>query len=163
MGVRFKSKGRAELINKIRQIAPKAIDKMADAQMAVAQEAVSAMKERAPNRSGDYADSIHAAKQSDNPGKVPFGSRKTTDPNAVGIYASFIWRFLEFGTKSSGGGSERPDRRYKSGKVMSKAKRPHAATPAQPHIFPVWRGMRKKGLRRIRAAVNKGVREAMKK
>jgi HK97 gp10 family phage protein len=157
---------RTDLLKKIQQIAPKAIEKMAEAQMQVAEEVAEAIKARAPVRAhggGEYRDSIHAAKQSDNPGRVVFGARKSTDPNAVGIYGNWIWRFLEYGTKASAGADARVDRRYKSGSVMTQAKGAHAATPAQPHIFPIWRGMRKKAVRRIRAAMNKAIREAMKK
>ncbi|KAB2700301.1 HK97 gp10 family phage protein [Ochrobactrum sp. Kaboul] len=157
---------RTDLMKKIQQIAPKAIEKMAEAQMQVAEEVAEAIKARAPvraNGGGEYRDSIHAAKQSDNPDKKVFGARKSTDPNAVGIYGAYIWRFLEYGTKASAGTAARVDRRYKSGTVMTQAKGAHAATPAQPHIFPVWRGMRKKAVRRIRAAMNKAIREAMKK
>ncbi|SPL63713.1 HK97-gp10 family putative phage morphogenesis protein [Ochrobactrum soli] len=165
MVVRAKLK-RTDLMKKIRQIAPKAIEKMAEAQLQVAEEVAEAIKARAPvraNGGGEYRDSIHAAKQSDNPDKKVFGARKSTDPNAVGIYGNWIWRFLEYGTKASAGTAARVDRRYKSGTVMTQAKGAHAATPAQPHIFPVWRGMRKKAVRRIRAAMNKAIREAMKK
>ncbi|MGO1163077.1 HK97 gp10 family phage protein [Brucella pseudogrignonensis] len=162
MVLRAKLLGRVELTNKIRKIAPKAIEKMDEVKLQVAEEAAAAIKARAPRLSGDYAESIRAGLQSDNPDKIVFGAKKSKDPTAVGVYANFIWRFIEFGTKASGAQAPRADRRYKSGKVMTKGSQAHGATPAQPHIFPVWRGMRKKAMSRIRNAMNKGIREALK-
>ncbi|WP_181182629.1 hypothetical protein [Mesorhizobium sp. B3-1-9] len=57
----------------------------------------------------------------------------TKDPNATGIFAEFIWRFLEFGT---------------------------VKMAARPHIFPTYRAYRKKLRRRIAGAVNRAVRKA---
>ncbi|MCM0752222.1 hypothetical protein DEA98_16085 [Brucella pseudogrignonensis] len=63
-----------ELTNKIRKIAPKAIEKMDEVKLQVAEEAAAAIKARAPRLSGDYAESIHAGLQSDNPDKIVFGA-----------------------------------------------------------------------------------------
>lgn len=160
--IKGKVLGRAELTRKIRQIAPKALEKMDAAKLKVAQEAAAAIAARAPRDTGDYAASIRGGLQSDGPDYEVFGGRKTKDPTAAAVYGKFIWRFLEFGTKASAGEVSRVDRRYKSGTILTKGKRAHAATPRQPHVYPVWRGMRKKAMRRIRDALNRGVREALK-
>ncbi|MFK4823757.1 HK97 gp10 family phage protein [Paenochrobactrum sp. BZR 588] len=165
MVLKTKIMGREALTKRLRELAPKAIEAMDKTKMEVAQEAAAAIAARAPKSpdGGDYAASIKAEFQSDHADKVVFGGRKSKDPTAVGIYGNYIWRFLEFGTKASLGTAPRRDRRYKKREVMTQGKGPHAATPAQPHVFPVWRGMRKKALSQIRRALNKGVREAMGK
>ncbi|MBC8718166.1 HK97 gp10 family phage protein [Ochrobactrum sp. Marseille-Q0166] len=84
MVLRAKLLGRVELMNKIRKIAPKAIEKMDEVKLQVGEEAAAAIKARAPRLSGDYAESIHAGLQSDNPDKIVFGAKKSKDPNAVG-------------------------------------------------------------------------------
>lgn len=165
MVLRAKVIGRAALTRRLQQLAPKAIEAMDKVKMEVAQEVATAIAAKAPKSAGggEYAASIKAEYQSANSDKEVFGARKSKDPTAVGIYGNYIWRFLEYGTKASLGSAPRRDRRYKKREVMTQGKGPHAATPAQPHIFPVWRGMRKKALSQIRRALNKGVREAMGK
>lgn len=165
MVLKVKVIGREALTKRLRQLAPKAIEAMDKVKMEVAQEAAAAIAANAPKSAdgGAYAASIKAEYQNANPDKEVFGARKSKDPTAVGIYGSYIWRFLEYGTKASLGSASRVDRRYKAGNVMTQAKGAHAATPAQPHVFPVWRGMRKKALSKIRRTLNKGIREAMGK
>ena len=165
MVLRAKLLGRVELTNKIRKIAPKAIEKMDEVKLQVAEEAAAAIKARAPRLSGDYAESIRAGLQSDNPDKIVFGAKKSKDPTAVGVYANFIWRFIEFGSQSGVRGARVKNRganNKQSKELGRQSYRTHPGTPAQPHIFPVWRGMRKKAMSRIRNAMNKGIREALK-
>lgn len=163
MVLKAKVLGREALTKRLRQLAPKAVEAMDKTKMDVAQEVAAAIAARAPKTTGDYEASIKAEFQSANADKEVFGGRKSKDPTAVGIYGSYIWRFLEFGTQASLGTAPRRDRRYKTREVMTQGKGPHAATPAQPHVFPVWRGMRKKALSQIRRTLNKGIREAMGK
>lgn len=163
MVLKMKVLGREALTKRLRELAPKAIEAMDKTKMEVAQEAAAAIAARAPKNTGNYAASIKAEFQSANADKEVLGGRKSKDPTAVGIYGSYIWRFLEFGTKASTAEAPRRDRRYKTRGVMTQGKGPHAATPAHPHVFPVWRGMRKKALSKIRRALHKGIREAMGK
>ena len=59
---------------------------------------------------------------------------QTKDKNATGLYANYIWRFLEFGT---------------------------VYMTARPHILPAYRAKRKAVRRAMHAAVNRAVRKAM--
>lgn len=165
MVLKAKVMGREAVTKRLRQLAPKAMEAMDKAKLEVAHEAATKIAARAPKSpgGGDYAKSIRGGLQSDNPNNEGFGHKKSKDPTAVGVYGNYIWRFLEFGTKASVGTAPRRDRRYKTSDVMTQGKGPHAATPALPHVFPVWRGMRKKSLAKIRRALNKGIREAMGK
>lgn len=165
MALRAKILGREALTRRMRQIVPNAIAEMDKVKLEVAEEAAQKIAERAPKSvgGGNYAASIRGGYLRDNPDKKANGIRQTKDPTAVGVFGNFIWRFLEFGTKASLSQEPQVDRRYKSGKVQTKGKRPHAATPAMPHVFPVWRGMRPKAMRKMRLALNRGVRKAMGK
>lgn len=90
---------------------------------------------RAPFKTGDYMQSIHAARLAD----VPPEKRKrnviasqTKDKNAVAILADFYWRFLEFGT---------------------------VKTSAQPHVFPTYRQSKREIRRQIATVINRAVRK----
>lgn len=162
MAIKAKIQGRDALNRRLRQLAPEAEKNAAEAKQQIAREAAEAIAARAPigptvdkltgkpRKAGAYCASIKGGFQRDMQGKVGIGHTKSKDPDAAGIYAEYIWRFIEFGTKPHINKGIAPGSR-------------HPGTTKQPHIFPTWRAMQKKARRKINAAVNKAVRKAMGK
>jgi HK97 gp10 family phage protein len=147
MRVRAKIEGRDAVMRRLRALVPEAEKELAREQLEGAVELANRIKPRAPRRTGRYAASIQGDRLANRPGQRRVGGKvKTTgvgrqlsatkDPNATGIFAEFIWRFLEFGT---------------------------VKMAARPHIFPTYRAYRKKLRRRMANAVNRAVRKARKK
>lgn len=159
MALKAKMMGRAALMRRLNELAPMAEEYAAEAKLEVVKEAANLISAAAPFDTGDYMSKIKGERQADNPNHAPVVGQKSKDPDATAVYAPFIWRFLEFGTKASAGESPRPDRRYKSGKIMTAGKRAHAATPAIPHVFPTWNEFKPRAKRTINAAINRAVRE----
>jgi hypothetical protein len=153
--------GRAKLMEKLDQVAPNATKYVNDVKLQIAQEAAEKMRAAAPRGATlEYAESIEGDLVKNHPVQKQVGIQSSKDPDAAGIFASFIWRFLEFGTAphntAKGGGTVK-------GKKAAVAGHMHPGSKAHPHIFPVWRAMRAKAKQRIQAALRKGVREAMSK
>lgn len=166
MGVKVELKGREVLTKRLEQIAPNVAKYAAQAKLEIGQEAARQMAGAAPKKSGEYAASIHAEKLDGNNKGQQVGVNASKDADAVGIFAHFTWRFLEFGTrahviKAKGGGLLRFVAR--DGTKVATKQVNHPATAARPHIFTTWRAMKKKARRKLLAAVNKGVKEAMGK
>lgn len=152
MAIRAKFVGREKVAKRLRALVPDIELEAAKAQLEAAEELAAAIEQRAPlgdgPNPGDYRASIRGGKLSDNPGAAVFGLRATKDKNATGIFASFLWRWLEYGTAQ---------RTVKStGKSSGKM-------PAQPHIFPTYRQHQKRIKRKVANAVNRAVRKAQKK
>lgn len=160
MRVKARFLGREAVMRRLVRLVPDAQKELAAAQMEAAQELATAIARRAPRDTGEYADSIQADLLSNRSNRRQVGVMTTKDENATGIYASFKWRFLEFGTKASPARASRQDRRYRRTAIMTKSYRAHAATRAFPHIFPTYRAMRKKLRRKVAGAVNKAIRRA---
>lgn len=162
MALKAKVMGRAALTKKLNALAPNVEKYAAEAKMKGAQELAKAVAARAPRRTGDYATSIKAGLLRDRPAQERVGTTATKDESAAGLYAEFIWRFLEFGTAphftTKGGGTV-------GGKkaATTAGSGMHPGTAPQPHIFPTYRAMKTKIRKRILAAVNRGVKEAMGK
>lgn len=133
MRVKAKFEGRERVYRRLNRLLPDAERELAAAQMEAGQELAGKIKPRAPRETGDYQASIQADRIAARGGQTPVGTGATKDKNAVGIFADFIWRFLEFGTVK-----------------MS----------ARPHIFPTYRAERKRIRRKMAGAVNKAVRKA---
>jgi HK97 gp10 family phage protein len=138
MAFKAKMLGREETMRLLNNIVPEAQKELADAQMEGAQTLAAKIKPRAPGpRTGKYQASIQADKLSNRPKDRTLGSsgikNETKDPNATGVFADYIWRFLEFGTVN-----------------MTK----------RPHIFPTYRQERPKIRRKMAAAVRKAVKKA---
>jgi HK97 gp10 family phage protein len=138
MAFKAKMLGREETMRLLNKIVPEAQKELAAAQMESAQTLATKIKPRAPGpRTGKYEASIQADKLSNRPKERTLGGRgienETKDPNATGVFADYIWRFLEFGTVN-----------------MSK----------RPHIFPTYRQERPKIRRKMAAAVRKAVKRA---
>ncbi|HEX5933520.1 MAG TPA: HK97-gp10 family putative phage morphogenesis protein [Pseudorhizobium sp.] len=141
MAFKAKMLGRDKTMRLLNGIVPEAEKELAKAQIEAAQSVASKIKPRAPGpRTGVYQASIQAARLADRPKERAVGggasNSNTKDPNATGVFADYIWRFLEFGT-------------------VKMAKR--------PHIFPTWRQERKKVRSKMAAAVRKAVKKAKSK
>lgn len=139
MKVKAKFIGREALYARLRQLVPNAEKELAQAQLEGAIELANRIKPRAPGpRTGQYQASIQGDRLANRPGKRAIGKGlkgATKDPNATGVFAEYIWRFLEWGT---------------------------VKMAAKPHIFPTYRAYRKKLRRKMAGAVNKAVRKAKK-
>ncbi|HTV69327.1 MAG TPA: HK97-gp10 family putative phage morphogenesis protein [Rhizobiaceae bacterium] len=131
MAIKAKFLGRDAVTRKLRKLVPDAEKQAAIAQMEAAMDLASAIRPRAPRLTGEYADSIQGDRLS-NRREAAVGAR-TKDPNATGIFASWKWRWLEFGT---------------------------VKMPARPHIMPTFRAARKRIRRKVANAINKAVRKA---
>jgi len=153
MAIRAKVLGREELNRRLRTLAPEAEKQAEVAKLAVARDLANAIRSRAPRGSSTtdkYADSIAGGYLRDNPAaKKLTGIGASKDLDAAGLFAQYIWRFLEFGTAP-----------HVNGGKFAGSK--HPGTAAQPHIFPTWRAMRRKAKRKIATAVNKAVRKVRK-
>lgn len=141
MKVKAKFLSRDQTMRLLNGIVPEAEKELAKAQLEGAQSVANKIKPRAPGpRTGAYQASIQAARLADRPKERAVGggasNSNTKDPNATGVFADYIWRFLEFGT-------------------VKMAKR--------PHIFPTWRQERKRVRRNMAAAVRKAVKKAKSK
>jgi HK97 gp10 family phage protein len=157
MAVTAELKGREALMRRLNQLAPNVEKYSAEAKLDIAKDAANQIANAAPRSTGEYAASIEADLIANRPDQKQVGINNTKDPSAAGVYADYIWRFLEFGTaphNTAPGGSNKS---Y-SGPVNL-----HPGTPARPHVFTAWRAMKKKARRKLLAAVNKAVREAMGK
>lgn len=162
MAIKATIQGREALNRRLRQLVPDAEKNAAEAKLQIAKEAAAAIAAKAPigpatdpftgkpRRVGQYRESIQGGLQRDNKGMVGIGQTRSKDPDATGVYAEYVWRFIEFGTKPHINKGAAPGTR-------------HPGTAKQPHIFPTWRSMQKKAKRRVSAAINKAVRKAMGK
>ncbi|HEV7305212.1 HK97 gp10 family phage protein [Ensifer sp.] len=163
MALKTKILGREALTKKLNEIAPSVEKYAAPAKLEIAEEAADKIAGRAPTGATlEYMHNIEAGRLADHPDKKPVGINASKDPSAAGVFAPFIWRFLEFGTAphntAPGGGTVLGQVTHAEGGGTQ-----HPGTAAQPHIFPTWREMRDRAKRKIQAAVNKGVKEAMSK
>jgi hypothetical protein len=147
MAFTVKWENRESVMKRLNAIAPIVQVEMAKAQLDIAETLAEKMRKRAPvglskwrkpgRRPGRYRRSINGrVLDADDKGKaaVPVGMNSgTTDPYATGIYAEFIWHWIEFGVRGS---------------------------PARPHIFPTYRAERKYFKRKLQAVLRKGLRKA---
>jgi hypothetical protein len=155
--------GREALTRRLDALVPEANKAAAVAKLEVIQELAKRVAGRAPvGATGEYKASIKGERQADNPDKMPLGGVKSKDPDATALYADYIWKFLEYGTKASPGEAPRRDRRYKTITVLTKGKRAHRATPAQPHVMYTWKAYRKAAKAKISRAISKAVTASVK-
>ena len=148
MALKAKVSGRQALMRRLSELAPNAEKYAAEAKLEVVKEAANLISADAPHDTGDYMTEIKGERQADNPNLAPVVGAKSKDPDATAVYAPWIWRFLEFGTKSH----------INKGRFAGTT---HPGTPAQPHIFPTWNEYKPKAKKRINAAINRAVREVM--
>lgn len=155
--------GREALMRRLNTIAPNINKYTAQEKKAAGDELADAIRLRAPaGETLDYMESIQADLITDRPAQEQVGIRASKDPSAVGLFAKFIWRFLEFGTRphnvARGGGTALGKKQMKAtGAIM------HPGSVAKPHIFPIYRAMKPKIKRRIQNAVNRAIRDAKRK
>lgn len=156
-------RGREKLMARLNQLAPNIEKYTADAKIEAVEELAEGVRIAAPlGETLDYVNSIEADFISDRPSSAQVGVASTKDDRAVGLYAHFIWRFLEFGTKphnvAKGGGTVAGKKQ-----LMTGGAKMHPGSRPFPHIFTTYRAMKPKIRKRIRAAVNKAIREAKRK
>lgn len=153
-------KGREALMRRLNQLAPNIEKYTADAKLQAAEQVADAIRQRAPTGATlEYMESLEGAALASRPAQEQVGTTKTKDPSAAGVFAEFIWRFLEWGTAphnvAKGGGTLKGKRQAAAGEGHM-----HPGSRAQPHIFPTYRAMKPKIRKLILAAVNKGIRDA---
>lgn len=155
--------GREALERRLARIAPNVEKYAGAAKMKAGEDLAGAIRLRAPTgETLEYMESIEADEIANRRHQERVGKVLTRDKTAVGIFAKFIWRFLEFGTAphnvAKGGGTAVGWAQHRAGGGIQ-----HPGTQAQPHVFPTYRAMRRRIRNQIRSAVNKGIREAMGK
>ncbi|TPK18062.1 HK97 gp10 family phage protein [Mesorhizobium sp. B2-5-7] len=158
--------GREALQRKLDALVPEASAAAAKAKLEVAREAASRIASRAPvGETGSYKDSIIGARQADMPGIKPASGQPSKDPDATGVYAEFVWRWLEWGTaphKITGkdGSLVFPGA---DGTLVSVPSVVHPGARAHPHIFYTWRAYRKAAKAKISRAISAAVKASMGK
>lgn len=125
---KHKISNRRRIIDQIKKTVPNIEREVSDSTLMSAKEVADLAGSYAPKRTGDYARSITAK-----PTETKDGSP------AAGVFADFIWRWLEHGTAPHGN---------------------HPGTAAQPHLFPAYRTLRKRIKSRTSRAINKAVKKA---
>lgn len=160
MAMTAQIKGREALMRRLEKLAPNIEKHTAPVKLQVAKDLAEEIRAKAPT--GDtleYMESIEGDTLSSRPAQERVGTSSTKDPSAAGVYASHIWRWLEFGTAphstAKGGGTVLGKKKAAEGGPGM-----HPGTAAQAHIFPTYRAAKPKIRKRILAAVNKAVREA---
>lgn len=169
MKVKAKILGRAQTMKLLNAVVPEAEKELAKAQMEGAQQVANKIKPRAPG-SGRYRASIQGDKLSNRPKEASVLGRglknQTKDPNATGVFADWIWRFLEFGTRAhviEPKTGEYLVFRGADGNTSYVKQVTHPGSAKFPHILPTWRQERKRVRAKMAAAVRKAVKKAKSK
>jgi len=164
MALKVRIRNREKLMKAFNLLEPNIVTSLAGMQMKVARDLADTIKTYAPVQSGTYRDSIHADRLADRPDASLKGITKTTDPNATGVFAAWYWRFLEFGTRAHTIRAKNAPLlvfRGREGNLKYMREVSHPGSPAQPHIFPVYRAERKNMRRRLARVVNRAVKKAV--
>ncbi len=156
---RFTPQSRAAVTKRLRELVPNAEAQIAKAQEESAKELAEAMRARAPRKSGRYAESIRADRVANNPGKKPVGIEQTKDPNAWAVYASYLWKFIEYGTKGHIIKAKNTSDLvfFSKGKKIVTPQVNHKGAKARPHLFPTYRQYRKRIRRRVLRAIRNAI------
>jgi HK97 gp10 family phage protein len=133
MAIKARFLGREAVTRRLHNLVPDAEKEAAIAQLEAAEEVAAAISAQAPKATGRYSQSIEGARIADRPTQTAIGFTDKRDPNATGVFADYIWRFLEFGT---------------------------IRIAARPHVLPTYRAMKKRIRRKVAGAINKAVRKA---
>ncbi len=159
MALKVRVQGRAQLTRNLQAVVPKALVYAAEANLKIAEEVADKIRDVAPRGATlEYAESLRGDFLKNNPNALDFSKNPTKDKDAAGLFAQWIWRFLEYGTAphntAAGGGTVkgRSDFHQGIGNI-------HPGTPAQPHIFPTMRAFKATAAKIKRAAINKAFRE----
>lgn len=151
------TKGLDRLLRQIGSIDQAIIAEAAAALGANSQQLARAIAAAAPKHTGDMAAGIQAKAVETTRGGG--ASVKGARGLARKVSAPFPAMFVEFGTKASAGQGPQPNRNFKrTSGVMTKAKRAHAATRAQPFFWPTIRAFKKLMRGRIVRASNKAAK-----
>lgn len=144
------TRGKDRLREKLNALVPGVNEAINEANRASAEELSDAIKRVAPvGPTGEYQKSIRAAPVDDNAGRLDqaitttFRSKgkkggtvtrtaRAEGTLAWGIFALYVWKFLEFGTSKMG---------------------------AQPHVYPTFRSLKKRIRSRLSRAVNKRIKD----
>jgi hypothetical protein len=154
--------GRAQLTRDLKAIVPNALKYAADANLQIVEQVAEKISDAAPRGATlEYAESIEGDFLKNKPGALNFSDSPTKDPDAAGLFAPWIWRFLEYGTAphntASGGGTVKGRSDFTQGNGNL-----HPGTAAQPHIYPTWNAFKATANRIKRNAINKAFREFFK-
>lgn len=166
MGFKVKVAGREELMRRLERITPGVTEAAAEAKLEAVKEAANLISADAPHDSGEYMESIQGDFQKNRPGIVPVGGKQSKDPDAVGVYADWKWRFLEFGTaphKIKGKNGKNLVFRGADGNLVSTKEVEHPGSRAHPHVFSNWAEYKPKAKRKIAKAVNDAVKRSLGK
>jgi len=164
MAIRAKVLGRDALMRNLEKITPGVTKAAAEAKLEAAKEAANLISAAAPFKTGEYMESIQGGRQADNPNAHYIG-RRSKDPDATGIYASFIWRFLEWGTAPHliKGRGKNLVFKGEDGRIVSVPSVDHPGARAHPHIYPTWKEFRPKAKKMVNQAVNNAVKASLGK
>ena len=173
MALKAKLVGREKVHRTLNLVQPNIAASLAGMQMKVAVELAEKIKSYAPvgdddrkrgRPPGTYRNSIHADRLADRPDAQFKGKfQRSKDPNATGVFAEWLWRFLEFGTRPHTIKAKNAARlvfRGSDGQLRYAREVNHPGAPAQPHIFPVYRSERKNMRRRMARVVNRALKKA---
>lgn len=123
------------------------------------------IKKYAPVEQGDYRDSIHADRMENRPDAITAReARQGKNPNNVGIFAAWYWRWLEFGArphKIKAKNVQYMTFEGRDGRMKYAREVNHPGAPPQPHIFPVYRSERKNMRRKLSRAVARAIKKAI--
>lgn len=161
--LKAKVQGRSALMKRLNAIIPDADRYTADAKLDAMKELAVQVQRRAPTgETLDYLESIEGDRVADRPATESVGRSPTKDPSAAGLFAKFIWRFLEFGTAphntQKGGGTVLGQMKMREGGGYQ-----HPGSRPFPHIFPTWRAYQPEAKKKVRNALNKAIRQHRKK
>ncbi|MGZ2429587.1 HK97 gp10 family phage protein [Rhizobium redzepovicii] len=163
MALKVRVTGRAELTRNLKAIVPNALTYAAEANLKIAEEAADRIRDVAPRGATlEYAESLRGDFVKNNPGSLDFSENPTKDKDAAGLFASYLWRWLEYGTAphntAKGGGTVKGRSNFTEG-----SGRLHPGTAAQPHIWPTWRSYQATANKMKRAAISRAFREFNRK
>ena len=146
--VSMKVRGLDRSLARLRRIVPTLDAEMDKAFSKSAAEVAELSASLAPRDSGEYAASITSRRidgvatfqnrknvQTRRGTKLSVSTRRVSATMSYGVFADWIWQFLEFGTVKSA---------------------------AQPHLFPAYRLLKKRITGRGRRAMNKAIRSTMR-
>lgn len=159
MALRAKVQGRAAVTRNLNAFVPNALKYAAEANLKIVQEVAEKVSAVAPTGATlEYMEGFSGEFLKDRPDALNFSKTPTKDKDAAGLFAPWIWRFLEYGTAphstASGGGTV-------LGKKAASANAAgmHPGTAAQPHIWPTWNAFRATAIKMKKAAIAKAFRE----
>ena len=147
--------GKEKAFRQLSKVVPAVEDALPKSMETGASEVAALARQYAPKVTGEYADSIIAKNVEDKKGLPVWG-----------VFASWIWRFIEFGTQAGRYkvrvGSRKSDK--KQHKTHGRySYRTHPGNPAHPHLWPAYRVVKRRVTSRITRTMNKAIKNAIKR